>query len=162
MVTVSASAGAAEPSDDLTVTLMGRYGHTATTGFNFVYTYLSPGTALPAGTGFPINTQSMLLSGITVDSDNQQYGSPVNSFARVTDKDVSLILDWQLGQLTFGSVTAYQQESQNLVQDLFAVNSYWFNNFSNFLVGVGAVLVPGRRPGRQHRGPGQRRGLRPI
>lgn len=135
-----------KPSDDLTVTLMGRYGHTETTGFNFVYTYLSPGTALPAGTGFPINTQGMLLSGITVDPDNLQYGSPVNSFARVTDKDVSLIVDWQLGQLTFGSVTAYQQESQNNVQDLFAVNSYWFNNFSNFLVGVGAVPAPGFPP----------------
>ncbi|MFM2289891.1 MAG: hypothetical protein RL684_3034, partial [Pseudomonadota bacterium] len=128
-----------QPNDSLDITLTGRHAHMKSTGMNFVYTYASTNTAVPAGTGFPINTPAQLLSGLTINDDNQDYASPVHSGSNYTDDDVSLNIDWRLGSLTFGSTTAYQRENQNMIQDLFETNSYWFNDFAAF---IGAPLPP--------------------
>jgi iron complex outermembrane receptor protein len=122
-----------QPNDNLDITLTGRHARMTSRGFNLVYTYVSANTAIPAGTGFPINTPAQLLAGLTINNDNQQYASPVHVSSNYADDDVSLNIDWRLGSLTFGSTTAYQRENQDMIQDLFAVNSYWFNDFAAFI-----------------------------
>jgi len=120
-----------KPSDDLDITLTARTGNSNSDGFNFVYTYLTPGAAL-LGAGFPGSPlfATQLLSGITVDRNNQVYSSPANAYARIKDADFSLNIDYRMGDLTFGSTTAYQHETQTNVQDLFAVNAYFFNELA--------------------------------
>ncbi|HEX4239815.1 MAG TPA: TonB-dependent receptor [Steroidobacteraceae bacterium] len=113
-------------TDDLDVTLMAHNENTQGHGFNFVYSYITPGASL---LGAPPLSQAVLLPGITPSPNNLVYSSPVTTAGGShRDKDYSLIIDWRLpGGYVVTSTTAYQHEDQDQVQDLFAVNEYFWN-----------------------------------
>jgi len=113
------------------------YAKAKSEGHNFVYTYVSPG----AHTNFPpFWTQSQALTGIEVDMDNQEYSSPVDfAGAEYIDKDINLDMNFQLGDLTLSSTTAYQKEEQVMVQDLFLLNQYIYPAFTEYLINVMGV-----------------------
>ena len=126
-------------SDDLDITLTGHYNRAQSTGFNFAYTYVTPGTTLLVGPGGPpFLSVGALMPGITPNIDNTDYVSPVHSGATITDKDFSAIINYRFGGFTLTSTTAYQRETQDNIQDLFAVNSY----FWNVLTGAGSPGNP--------------------
>lgn len=125
-----------KPNENLDVTLMARIGKDNSAGFNFVYTYLTPGYCLligacpPSGTpGFPLGflEQDVLLPGITPSYSNLKYSSPIDVYSDVSDRDYSMDIQYRIGSLTFGSTTAYQHEVQTNVQDLFAVDNFFWN-----------------------------------
>jgi iron complex outermembrane receptor protein len=117
-----------KPNDDLNITLTGHYGKMTSDGFNLVYTYVTPGTTLLVGPGGPpFLSQSALLPGITPGFGNKYYNSPIDVGSKYEDKDVSLNIDYTFNNLKFGSVTAFQHETQNYEQDLFAVSSFFWN-----------------------------------
>jgi hypothetical protein len=108
---------------------------------------MSPGaiTNFPTKPGLPPTgwTQSEALTGITVNMDNQEFSSPVpDAGALHEDQNIRLDMYFQLGDLTLSSTTAYQDEDQHVVQDLFAINQYIYPAFISFLEG----LPPGAGP----------------
>lgn len=128
-----------KPNDKLDITLAADYQKSTSRGFNFVYLYVTPGSQLFIGAGpnfgstpspyAPPNIllQSTLLPGITPGWDNKYYSSPVDNAGQTTkDTDGSLTINYQIGDLTLGSTTAYQHEAAQQIQDLFAVNTYAF------------------------------------
>jgi iron complex outermembrane receptor protein len=128
-----------KPSENLDITLAARIGKDNSSGFNFVYTHLTPGICLligacpPSGTpGFPLGflEQDVLLPGITPSFNNLKYSSPIDVYSNVSDRDYSLDMQYRLGDLTLGSTTAYQHEVQANVQDLFAVDNFFWNLLS--------------------------------
>jgi iron complex outermembrane recepter protein len=120
-----------KPNDDLNITLTAHYGRMTSDGFNLVYTYLTPGTTLLVGPGGPpFLSPSALLPGITPGFGNKYYNSPLDVGSKYEDKDVSLNVDYHIGGLTFGSVTAFQHETQAYQQDLFAVSSFFWNELT--------------------------------
>jgi iron complex outermembrane receptor protein len=120
-----------KPNDNLDIQLMVNYALTRSEGANFVYAYLSPGTTLLVGTGGPpFLGQAALLPGITPSLSNQYYSSPIEASARAEDKDATLNVEYRFGELTFGSITAYQHEIQTNRQDLFTVASYFWNDLT--------------------------------
>lgn len=111
-----------EVNSDFDFTLAGHYADSQSHGGNFVYIYTTPGATL-LFPGSPL-TQAVLLPGITPSWTNLKYNSSVpNAGAHNIDTDVSLEFNYQLGDLTFSSTTAYQYERQSMVQDLFALAS---------------------------------------
>ena len=113
-------------TDDLDLTLMGHTENTVGIGFNFTYLYVTPGnTFLFPGSPF---TQTVMLPGIRPSWKNLDYTSPVSTAgATYRDNDYSAIINYRLPQgYTLTSTTAYTQEDQHLVQDLFAVNEYYW------------------------------------
>ena len=120
-----------KPNDNLDIQLMVNYALTRSEGANFVYAYLSPGATLLVGTGGPpFLSQAALLPGITPSLSNQYYSSPIEASARAEDKDATLSVEYRFGELTFGSITAYQHEIQTNRQDLFTVASYFWNDLT--------------------------------
>ena len=136
-----------KPSDDLDITLMGRYASADTYGFNLVYSYVTPGAYLLLGPNPPplppaalaALSQETTLAGITPSWDNQAFNSPVKTVVRVRDRDASLIIDYRIGRLTLTSTTAMQTEHQDNIQDLFANANYFWNDFA---AALGAPLPP--------------------
>jgi iron complex outermembrane recepter protein len=113
-------------TDDLDLTLMGHDENTVGTGFNFTYIYITPGnTFLFYGSPF---TQAVMLPGIKLSWQNLDYTSPVSTAgSNYRDTDYSAIINYRLpGGYTLASTTAYTQENQHQVQDLFAVNEYYW------------------------------------
>ena len=113
-------------TDDLDLTLMGHDENTVGIGFNFTYIYITPGnTFLFSGSPF---TQAVMLPGIRLSWKNLDYTSPVTTAGSTyRDTDYSAIIDYRLpGGYTLTSTTAYTQENQHEVQDLFAVNEYYW------------------------------------
>jgi iron complex outermembrane receptor protein len=113
-------------TEDLDLTLMGHTENTVGAGFNFAYLYITPGnTFLFPGSPF---TQAVMLPGIKPSWQNLDYTSPVSTAgATYRDNDYSAIINNRLpGGFTLTSTTAYTQEDQHLVQDLFAVNEYYW------------------------------------
>lgn len=129
-----------KPNDDLDITLMGHYGLMTSDGNNYVYDYLSPGEALLVGnhvdptSGEPVpNVPFMAASALVplqTDIGNRYYASPIRAGSRIEDRDASLTISYRLGDLTLGSVTSYSHETQNLIQDLFMVNAYFWNELT--------------------------------
>jgi iron complex outermembrane receptor protein len=121
-----------KPTEDLDITLTGRYGLMTSNGMNFTYEYLTPGTTLLVGPGGPpFLNQAALLPGITPGWGNKYYNSPIDAGSRYEDRDASLNVEYRLGGgLTFGSVTAIQHETQAYSQDLFEVSSYFWNELT--------------------------------
>src|SRR5580698_1365345 len=120
-----------KPNENLDVLLTVNYALTRSEGANFVYAYLSPGTTLLVGTGGPpFLSQAALLPGITPSLSNQYYSSPIEASARAEDKDATLNVEYRFGNLTFGSITAYQHEIQTNKQDLFTVAGYFWNELT--------------------------------
>lgn len=119
------------PNDDIDITLAARVGRDDSDGFNFVYTHVTPGIHLLTGAGGPpFLLQSTLLPGITPSFSNLNYSSPISVYSNVRDTDGSVDVSYRLGGLTLGSTTAYQRETQVNVQDLFAVDTYFFNQLT--------------------------------
>jgi iron complex outermembrane recepter protein len=113
-------------TDALDLTLMGHHENTVGTGFNFVYIYITPGnTFLFYGSPF---TQAVMLPGINLSWQNLDYTSPVSTAGSTyRDTDYSAIINYRLpGGYTLTSTTAYTKENQHQVQDLFAVNEYFW------------------------------------
>ena len=153
-----------KPNENLDITLMGRYAQAKSEGFNFVYTYLTPGAYLLFGTAVPpfppflagvppTVSQATLMAGVTPSANNLVYNSPVrNAGADIKDKDASLIIDYRMGDLTLTSTTAYQHETQTNIQDLFAVATYFSNEFRQAfqdgfaLIGLTPPYPPGSPP----------------
>jgi iron complex outermembrane receptor protein len=137
-----------QPTEDLDITLMARYGRDNAKGANFVYVHTTPGAYLLLGTAHPppgVDThlddsvsQGALLPGITPSWDNQEYSSPLNAPAKVKDTDYSLDIQYRIGDLTLGSTTAYQKETQDNTQDLFLTAKYFWNE----LTGAGNPGAP--------------------
>jgi len=120
-----------KPTENVDITLAARYGKDDSDGFNFVYTHLTPGYFLLTGLGGPpFMSQGALLPGITPSWDNQVYSSPVNAYSKVKDDDYSLDIQYRIGDLTLGSTTAFQHDKQENVQDLFAVDGYFWNELT--------------------------------
>ncbi|MGA2190780.1 MAG: TonB-dependent receptor, partial [Steroidobacteraceae bacterium] len=113
-------------TDDLDVTLMAHNENTQGHGFNFVYSYVTPGADL---LGAPPLSQAVLFQGVKPGPDNLSYNSPVTTAGGShRDKDYSLIIEDRLpGGYTLSSTTAHQDEYQDQVQDLFAVAEYFWN-----------------------------------
>lgn len=117
-----------KPSDDLDITLAANYQKSTSLGASLIYEYLTPGYYLITGLGGPpFLSQAALLPGITPSWNNQYYSSPVDDAGQTTkDSDASLNVNYRIGDLTLGSTTAYQHETGQQIQDLFAVNNYFF------------------------------------
>jgi iron complex outermembrane receptor protein len=125
-----------KPNENLDILFTARVGKDNSDGFNFVYTYTPPGGCLligacpPVGTpGFPLTflQQASLLPGITPSYTNLKYSSPIDVYADVKDTDYSLDVQYRIGNLTLGSTTAYQHEVSTSIQDLFAVDNFFWN-----------------------------------
>ncbi len=117
-------------TDDLDLTLMAHDENTAGSGFNFTYLYITPGnTFLFAGSPF---TQAVMLPGINLSWRNLDYTSPVTTAGSTyRDTDYSAVVNYRLpGGYTLASTSAYTQENQHQVQDLFAVNEYYWTVLS--------------------------------
>jgi iron complex outermembrane recepter protein len=110
-------------TDSLDVTVMAHQAEDRSSGFNFVYVYVPPGAAIIG------SSQAVALPGITPSWDNLDYKSPVNSAGAVhKDQDTSVILNYRFGNgSTLTSTSAYQRETQQQVQDIFAVDVYYWN-----------------------------------
>ena len=69
-----------------------------------------------------------MLPGIKLSWRNLDYTSPVaTAGSTYRDTDYSAIVNYRLpGGYTLASTTAYTQENQHQVQDLFAVNEYYW------------------------------------
>jgi iron complex outermembrane receptor protein len=133
-----------KPTENLDITLMARYGRDNSEGANFVYTHATPNAHLLFGTppwpGPPatppdfvieaLMSQAVLMPGYTPGWDNQSYASPIQGSSQVKDTDFSADIQYQIGDLTLGSTTAYQHEKQDNVQDLFLVATFFFNNLT--------------------------------
>jgi iron complex outermembrane receptor protein len=146
-------------NDDFDITLAGHAAQQKSEGFNFVYTYVTPGASLLAGTANPnpfpppvqpILSQATLLAGITPSNTNLQYNSPVTTAgSNIQDTDGSINLEYRFNGNTLTSTTAYQHETQTNIQDLFALATYFSNDlaagFTNFFLNI--LHLPGVPPG---------------
>ena len=113
-------------SDDLDLTLMGHDEHTESSGFNFVYIYITPGnTFLFYQSPF---TQAVMLPGIKLSWQNLDYTSPVTTAGSIyRDTDYSAIVNYRLPRgYILTSTSSYTREDQHQAQDLFAVNEYYW------------------------------------
>ena len=117
-------------TDNLDVTLMGFLENTEGRGFNFVYTYITPGHDLLFTPG-PF-TQEKLLPGYTPSWNNLVYASPVTGAGGShRDNAYSMTVEDRLpGGYTLTSITSYSQERQDQVQDLFAVNDFFWQTLT--------------------------------
>jgi iron complex outermembrane receptor protein len=139
-----------KPIHNLDITLIGHYGLMTSDGANFVYKYLSPGAALLVGnhidpaTGEPVPNVPFMSASALVPLQpalgNRYYASPIRAGSRIEDRDASLTVSYRMGNMTFGSITAYQHETQNLLQDLFLVDAYFWNELTG--AGSGAAGSP--------------------
>jgi iron complex outermembrane receptor protein len=104
-------------------------GHAASldnTGCNWAYQILPPDIPLfPAiPPGIP---QSEALSGVNVYRGNTDYNSPVDMRAEMDNMDMSFTVDYNLGNYTLSSITAYQEEERLNIQDITATAVYFFD-----------------------------------
>jgi iron complex outermembrane receptor protein len=113
-------------TDSLDITLMAHNENTEGKGFNFVYSYITPGNDLLFTPG-PF-TQAVMLPGFTPSRNNLVYSSPVTTAGGShRDGDYSVIIEDRLpGGYTLTSTSAYSEEKQNQTQDLFAVNEFFW------------------------------------
>ena len=116
-------------TDDLDLTLMGHYENTVSTGFNFVYIYITPGnTFLFPGSPF---TQAVMLPGIKLSWRNLDYTSPVSTAGSTyRDTDYSAIVNYRLpGGYSLTSTTARTQEDQHSLVEARALYSLIVKRF---------------------------------
>jgi iron complex outermembrane receptor protein len=132
------------PNDDLDIRLTARVGEDNSQGMNLVYTHITPGIQLLTGAGGPpwYPSQSQLLGGITPSYSNLKYSSPVDAYSDIRDTDGSIDVQYRIGGLTLASTTAYQDEKQTNVQDIFAVADYFWNILTEGGPGCGNACPP--------------------
>jgi iron complex outermembrane recepter protein len=110
-------------SDTLQIAVMAHQAQDRSDGFNFVYVYVPPGASLIGA------SQAEALPGITPSWTNLDYKSPVTAAGSIhNDTDASVVVSDVLpnGDV-LSSTTAYQRERQTQVQDIFAVDVYYWN-----------------------------------
>lgn len=130
-------------SDGLSATLMGRFSHFHSDGGTFTHQYLTPGANLfpfipsafgpngPTQFGIP---QSVAFPGLNIHYGNTQTASIVKDmFADWKDYDASLTLNYNTDDLSFSSITAYQEEKQAFRQDITLSSLYFFDTLLNNL-----------------------------
>lgn len=110
-------------SDSLQVAVMAHQAQDRSDGFNFVYVYVPPGASIIGA------SQAEALPGITPSWHNLDYKSPVTSAGSIhNDTDASVVVsDILPNGDVLSSTTAYQRERQTQVQDIFAVDVYYWN-----------------------------------
>lgn len=110
-------------NENFDMTVMAHQAEDRSRGFNFVYVYVPPGASLIG------SSQAVALPGITPSWNNLNYKSPVTTAGAVHyDDDASVILDYRFANgSTLTSTTAYQREKVQQVQDIFAVDVYYWN-----------------------------------
>jgi len=119
-----------QPTDTVDVLLTARSGYMYSTGNNFVYNYVTPGATIFGipSTAAPFLAQDVLLAGYDpTDFNNTKYNSVSGSRSRIHDNDVSLNVDWKLGDYNLTSTTAAQHETQYNKQDVPIVATYFFD-----------------------------------
>ena len=115
-----------KPTNDLTITLTGHFAHYHSYGDNFAWVYITPGSTL-LFPGSPLTIPAELgtirphYGNLTTNSVAPNLG------AIYTDRDVSLVVDYRLGDLDITSTTALQREQQKDIQDLFVVDNFFWN-----------------------------------
>jgi iron complex outermembrane receptor protein len=142
-----------KPSQDLDVTLTGAYQRSKSSGDNFAYTYITPGSFLLFGTSPPplpppvlaTLSQGAVLAGVTPSMTNQTINTPVTSSSDAKDTMASVNIDYRLGDLTLSSTTAYQRETQFNIQDIFVNSSFYSNNFRDAFAAI--IGTPPGSPG---------------
>ena len=129
-----------KPTDDLDVTFMGNYQTSRSNGSNFTYRYVTPGAYLLFGLTPPplpppvvaTVSQAAVLAGVAPSTHNRFANTPVlDSGSDIEDSSFSMNVNYRFGDMTLGSTTAYQQETQDNIQDLFVNSSYFSNNLSD-------------------------------
>jgi iron complex outermembrane receptor protein len=115
-------------NDDVSAKLTYHHASVEQSGFNFVYTYLTPGATL-LFPGSPLTQELLIAGGVKPSWTNLQYNSPVSNAGHVhDDNDGQLDLNFNLGGgYTLTSTSAYQHENQRQIQDLFATSLYFFD-----------------------------------
>ncbi|MRW88560.1 TonB-dependent receptor [Duganella sp. FT80W] len=114
------------PTKDLDLTLSARVAENESRGGTFVYQYLTPGVTILNVPGFL--GQADLFPGVNIHYGNMDYNSPVTQMGQKNqDRDLSLNIDYRLGDYTLSSTTAYQREIQHYIQDVPVVSQYFFN-----------------------------------
>lgn len=127
-----------QPNDDLSFTLTGHYLKYDSQGADLIYQYISPDIRLfpfipyppdqpmpPTSFGIP---ESEAFQGLDIHYGNMNYNSPVkNAGADITDKDISLNVDYDLGRMVLSSITAYQDEDRKNIQDVPVAAVYFFD-----------------------------------
>lgn len=102
-----------EPTDKLTVNLIGDYSDTRTTNGGNFFTFVKsdgPGI-LPLPTPFPIPdnvTANLASCGVTASEGNRNYCTSEQYTDRITTGGASLQLDYQFAPFTLTSITAYR------------------------------------------------------
>src|SRR5271170_4197571 len=119
-------------TDNLDVQIMAHDELTEGTGFNFVYSYVTPGNCLLFTPCPPFLSQAALLPGITLSRNNLVYKSPVTSAgADHRDNDYSVSTEYRLpGGYTLSTTAAFSEEKQNQTQDLFAVDGFFWQELT--------------------------------
>jgi iron complex outermembrane receptor protein len=127
-----------KPNADFTATLGLHFAQDHSYGTNFVYNYITPGSALlsfglqppfgPPGINFSVPG---LMPGVTPHYGNTDANTIAqNTGAIITSRDATLNLDYNLGAADITSITAYQSESEKDIQDLFVVDQYFFTELT--------------------------------
>ncbi|MFT4077605.1 MAG: TonB-dependent receptor [Asticcacaulis sp.] len=117
-----------QPTEDLDIMLSARSSYMYSSGNNFVYNYVTPGATI-FGIDAPFLSQDVLLAGYDpTDFKNTKYNSISGARSRIHDNDVSLNVDWKVGEYTLSSTTAVQHETQYNKQDVPIVATYFFDN----------------------------------
>ncbi len=118
-------------TDNLDVQVMAHDELTQGTGFNFVYSYISPPHCL-LFCGPPFLSQAVLLPGITPGPNNLVYKSPVTTAgATHRDNDYSVSTNYHLpGGYTLSTTAAFSEEQLNQTQDLFAVDGFFWQELT--------------------------------
>lgn len=114
------------PTDNVDILLSARTSKMDSDGDNFVYNFLTPGATI-FGIPAPFLAQDVLLAGYTPTFNNTKYNSVSGSFSHIRDNDLSMNIDWRLGNYTLTSTTASQHETQYNRQDVPIVATYFFD-----------------------------------
>ncbi|MFT4255737.1 MAG: TonB-dependent receptor [Pseudoxanthomonas sp.] len=116
---------ALHPSENVDVTFAAHAYDIDAKGSSFTYQYMTPDQAIfsfiPGGGA----AYDAIFPGVTPAWGNTDYNSLVPMRAQTKGSDLSLNLDWRLGDYTLSSTTAYQRERQYNVQDVAAVLNWW-------------------------------------
>lgn len=115
-----------EPTDALTVNLIGDYAWVKYHGVNFFTTTDVSGAGVPAA-----YEAALAACGIVAQDGNTDYCQSDNSIRRETNYGLSLQADYDVGPFTFSSISSYRgnSEDQN-IQNIFRVDGAPLNLFN--------------------------------
>lgn len=118
-----------KPNDSFDATLALRASKQNTFGSNWVYSYITPGAELfpfILGTGA---TQAASFPGITVDSDNRDYNTPVDIYSKARDREATLTMNYHFKNgTTLTSTSDFQSEKLHNLQPNFLTATHFWND----------------------------------